>query len=305
MLENSSKFMQCTKNEGVISAFKKAVRYTHGHFRTLYELVCWKLGYQLNPLIRTDHPHLDPNVIMHTLKKEGILLESYQIDLAAYNDYLTTANYPDGYHRGGKAWHFSEKSLEHYLSLVFLEFTTTDVFIDIAASRSPFADIAREMFQCTTYRQDINYHAGITGDKIGGNAADMPLPENFATKMSLHCSFEHFEGHNDIGFIREASRVLQRGGRVCILPLYLNTEYSIVTNPFVERNGLVFDDEAALIYTNDVHIRHGRFYHVAQFKRRILSAGGDDFEWRIYLIENEKEVDAICYVKFILLLERR
>ena len=49
----------------------------------------------------------------------------------------------------------------------------------------------------------------------------MPLPEGVRDQDSSHCSFEHFEGDSDIGFIRETARVPRPGGAACIVPLYL------------------------------------------------------------------------------------
>jgi hypothetical protein len=71
------------------------------------------------------------------------------------------------------------------------------------------------------YRQDLSFPEGIVGNVIGGDTADMPVRDAFANKMALHCSFEHFENGSDIGFIREASRVLRNPGKLIIVPLYL------------------------------------------------------------------------------------
>jgi len=63
--------------------------------------------------------------------------------------------------------------------------------------------------------------SGFNGNTIGGNATDMLITDGVATKMALHCSFEHFEGDEDIRFIKEADKVLRGEGKMCILPLYL------------------------------------------------------------------------------------
>src|SRR5262249_19042301 len=137
-----------------------------------------------------------------------------------------------------------EKSLEHYIATQLLQLNAQDVYIDIASEHSPVPDIYRRLFAATAYRQDLAYPPGLHADKIGGDAAHMPLPEAFATKMALHCSFEHFEGDSDIGFIRETARVLRPGGAACIVPLYLFEEYAIQIDPVIALPaGVVFDDD--------------------------------------------------------------
>ena len=65
--------------------------------------------------------------------------------------------------------------------------------------------------------------------KIGGDAASLPVPDGFATKMALHCSLEHFESDSDIRFFQEAHRVLSPGGKLVVVPLYLTERYFILT----------------------------------------------------------------------------
>lgn len=78
---------------------------------------------------------------------------------------------------------------------------------------------------------------GIHVNDIGGDAGSMPVEDSFATKMALHFSLEHFEQDPDIRFIKEAIRVLRKGGKWCILPLYLFNRYAIKTDPSVLPRG--------------------------------------------------------------------
>ena len=92
--------------------------------------------------------------------------------------------------------------------------------------------------------------------------------------MALHCSFEHFEGRSDIGFIREAERVLRPGGAVCVVPLYLSEEYAIQTDPDVAAPaGVVFEDDATVYCAR-------------------------------YQITNAAQVGPSCYVRFALLMQK-
>jgi hypothetical protein len=150
--------------------------------------------------------------VVRGLRQSGFDLHDINIDASDFDDYLRRADYPrySHYYAGGSAPLFREKALEHYLAASLLDLSPDDLLIDIAAGISPAADI---------------YH-----------------------RMALHCSFEHFEGDADIRFLQEARRVLRSGGRVCILPLYLSTEYQNLTDPVVLPKGdLPFEPGAVVV----------------------------------------------------------
>ena len=106
-----------------------------------------------------------------------------------------------------------------------------DVFVDIASCSSPFADIVERLDNCIAYRQDLDFPPGVNGRTIGGSAEHLPIADGFFSRMTLHCSFEHFEGDADIGFVKEAGRVLRPGGAACILPLYVSEIFHNLTDP--------------------------------------------------------------------------
>jgi SAM-dependent methyltransferase len=180
------------------------------------------------------------------------------------------------------------------------------VYIDIASCSSPVPEIYHKLYGSTTYRQDIRYPEGINGNVIGGDAAKMPIEDGFATKMALHCSFEHFENDADINFIKEADRTLKNGGRLCILPLYVSTEYAIVADPAVltRRNMPAFENDATIYCKRGVGIKHGRFYDIPHFVSRIINNKGG-LALTIYDIENAAKLEQSCYLKFAAVFDKR
>src|SRR5205823_8461573 len=132
--------------------------------------------------------------------------------------------YPRFYAGGSSAGggHREKKILEYFVSLTIVPIEQDDVVIDVASERSVFPELVRHLTGAVVFRQDLIYRVGIHEDRIGGSAASMPLPDGFATKLTLHNSFEHFEGNADTAFVREAWRVLRPGGAVCIVPLFLS-----------------------------------------------------------------------------------
>ena len=244
-------------------------------------------------------------IVRDELLRKDFEVKPFLIDKEDYYNYLKLAKYPKfrGYLNGGKASAFAEKSLEHYIAAKLLSLSNQDVFVDIACSNSPASLIYRELYGCQVYRQDLTFPKGIHGNLIGSNASEMPIPCEFATKMALHCSFEHFEQNSDIGFIREAKRVLQEKGRVCIIPLYLFTSYAIWTNPILVPKNFPFEHDATLVCAKGFQNRHARAYDVPHLVNRIRNNLGP-LKLKILVVENEKEVHPSCYVKFIALLEK-
>jgi SAM-dependent methyltransferase len=220
------------------------------------------------------YPPSDPEVVRQDL--HGVVaVAPYRIDITAFLRYLEEAPYPDSYRRDfGEL--FIEKALEHWVSLHLIAPITNDgILIDVASCSSPFPDIVEARHNISAYRQDLSYPDGVNGKTVGGSAERLPFAEASISAMTLHCSLEHFERDADINFIREAERVLRPGGMLCILPLYLAEVFHNLTDPDVERTGLVFDAEAAIAEVPGWRNRFGRFYDIPRFSERVLANARD------------------------------
>jgi hypothetical protein len=241
--------------------------------------------------------------IVNRLKASGFEVLDYEIDPDDYRRYFVAARYSEDYPQYYPGSIF-EKSLEHYLAARLLALNADDVYIDVASEHSPVPEIYGRLFGATTYKQDLACPPGLKGRTIGGNAASMPVPDGFASKMALHCSFEHFEGASDIGFVMEAARVLRPGGAVCIVPLYLFEEYAIQTDPVVAiRESVVFEPEAVVYCAEGWNNRHGRFYDPEHLASRILRNSAH-LKLRVYRLVNATQVDSSCYARFALVIQK-
>ncbi len=249
------------------------------------------------------YPGLNDEKITQTFNSKGLEVIDFVVDIDDYKNYFEKAGYSKTY-SSYYSFNIYEKSLEHYVAAKLLNMNKNDIYIDIASEGSPVPEIYGKLYGVNTYRQDLNYPAGLNGNTIGGDAANMPLPAEFASKMALHCSLEHFEGDADIRFIKEVNRVLKKGGSVCILPLYMAEEYCIITEPevAVEQN-VVFDSEAKVCGIKGWNNRHGRFYDVDSFSKRIINRLGD-MSIRLYRVVNQKDVHSTCYLKFVALITK-
>ena len=243
--------------------------------------------------------------ITETLAASGIEIRPHRIDVDDFWRYVEASNYRrNDYYHGGEMRAAQEKWLEHFVSIELMKPQPGEVLIDVASRASPFPDILRAQYETRSYRQDLIYPPGVDGDRIGGNAAELPVEDAFADLLTLHCSFEHFEGDSDSRFIREAARVLKPGGRLCILPLYTSSEYGIYSDPetWAERR-VRFEPDATIYLARGWGELHGRFYDGAHFLDRVV-ANLDGMDLTIYAIENYTEVDPTCYLRFAALLTK-
>lgn len=243
--------------------------------------------------------------LLQSLGGLGVAVIPFRIDPEAFWRHVHSCEYPANYAAGpvDEGGAREKKLMEYFVSLELLHPEWTDVVIDVASERSIFPEVLRRLTRATVFRQDLIYRPGVNGDRIGGNAAHMPVPAAFADKLVLHNSFEHFEGSADLDFIAEARRVLRPGGIVCIAPLFMSEEYHILTDPLVDRRGIVWDEGARIVEQPWWHNRFGRFYDAAALRSRVLApAERVGFTPTIYHFANVQEIHPSASMHFALVL---
>jgi len=204
----------------------------------------------------------------------GIPVEEMDIDINDFENWLDSfpALQKHYSHMGDVV---IEKCLEHYLTYNRLNIRTEDIFIDIAACGSPWANILRNS-GVKSYRLDMTYPKGIHGIDIGANAADTKLPSNFASVLALHCAFQCFMGDSDFLFIREANRILKKDGRLGIVPLYCDHTYFVLTSPYYDQQFVHIETGAKRVWRDDKYQEpFSRYYSPEVFAQRIFSELGN------------------------------
>jgi SAM-dependent methyltransferase len=252
-----------------------------------------------------EHPPLISESIIDDMRGLGVDSPTYQVDVAAFRRHVAACGYPR-YYAGGpldEGGFREQKLLEYFVSLQLLAPRAEDVMIDIASEWSIFPEVARRLTGATVYRQDLIYPPGVHGDRIGGSAAKLPVPDDFADILVAHNAFEHFEGTADSDFIREAWRVLRPGGKLCILPLFVSDRPCDLTDPLTDRHGVVWDDEAQVVELPWWHNRFGRLYDASGVERRVLRPG-NGFTQTIYHVTNAREVHPGVALYFALLMRK-
>jgi glycosyltransferase involved in cell wall biosynthesis len=249
-------------------------------------------------------PSNDPDLMSSQLRAKGLRVQEFEVNINDYKNYFNQARYLEDYPQYYSG-NIPEKSLEHYIAAKLLELSPDDIYIDVASQLGVVPQIYHQVFGCKTYAQDLDYPPGLNGNLIGGDAGDMPIPNDFATKIALHCSLEHFEGDADIRFAKELGRVLKFGGKCCIAPLYLFHEYAVQTDPVTAKatGGVSFESDAIIYEHLGWNNRHGRFYDPEHLVSRIIN-NLNGFNITIYRIKNAKQVDNSCYIQFAAVLEK-
>lgn len=244
------------------------------------------------------------NDVRSAFSEAGLSVASYRVNIQKFHKFIDDAKYSQySYYNFCKHPNAMEKYLEHYVSIDLLGFDSTDTYIDIASSNSPMPEIVHHLYGSRVYRQDLSYPEGMHGEVIGGDAGKMPVLDGFASKITLHCSFEHFEGDADIRFIRESSRILESGGKLCILPLYMHRFYAIQTDPVAYHGNIIFEEDATIYCARRWGERHSRHYDVHHFISRVVQNMGD-LKLKLFFVENTKEVHPSCYLMFVAIFEK-
>lgn len=230
---------------------------------------------------------------------------TFRVDPDEYAGFVDRINYKKKYPRYYD-FNFPEKTLEHFAAFKLLALKKGDKFVDIAAEHSPHSKEFSRLTGCAGYKQDIMFKPGIHGRKIGGNAANIPVDDSFFNGALTACSIEHFEKDSDIEFMREMSRVLEKGGKVVVIPLYLHRHPHCLTDPrFSLAADVEFDPGIDVYCVETFQNRHGRFYSPETLYERLIVPNLESMKFTLYYIENFKEIDASIYCRFALVGEKK
>ncbi len=255
--------------------------------------------------IRIDDDALDE--VERDLRDRGVTVRPYDVSAVAteFREFLQLPAYQGEYqlYGGAEEYCLAEKALEHFISLKLIQPQAGMTGVDIGSCRSVVPGILRKEFQCRCYEQDLEYPSGVHGDRVGSSAADIPLEAGSVDFMTLHCTFEHFEGDADTGFIRECARLLKPGGKVVILPLYVNPNFCNITGEGdpERQEEIGFDGEASYrCLIPEWQNRFGRHYSpAALFERVITPAAAAGLETIVYRATSWEAIDPRLWLRWI------
>lgn len=228
--------------------------------------------------------------LKNQLASSGVKLEESEINIVDFERFLL--KFPElkkHYKNAGDV--AVQKCLEHYLTYSFMELSNLDIFIDIAAADSPWAEILNRK-NIRSFKLDRTYPDGINGIKIGADACYTNLPEKAFSALALQCAYECFMGDSDIQFFKEAGRILNAKGRVAIVPLYLDKEYVILSSPYCDQRKILVDPGAIKVWRDDEYKEpFSRHYSPEAFKNRIYSNVPKDMNAKVIYFKNIGELN--------------
>lgn len=239
---------------------------------------CRVIRYRWAPLSRMqstyDHTKAPSDAayrnIAQGLESLGVTVRDVGIELDDFREYLSA--FPDLqriYADHGDVW--LQKCIEHYLTFRWVGPEPGRVHVDVAAAGSPWSACLRR-HGVRSYRLDLAYPKGMNGHDIGADAGNTELPDEFADTLTLHCSFECLMGDSDVLFMGEAQRLLRQGGKVGIVPLYVDTTYFVTTSPYCDQRQIVLDTGALKVWRDDGYAApFARHYSPRSFVERVWS----------------------------------
>ncbi len=249
------------------------------------------LDFYLNPRVLKRSSRLTHyDKIREQFVKNDLKVIDYDIDKVDFKQWLQETSFPRQY-QDDYGNYFIEKALEHYLSSKLLDLNKKDVFVDVAASSSPWYELAENQYGCKSFAIDLHFPAGTKDDPkfIECDATKMPFENGSISKIALHCAFEMFENDADINLIKEAERVLAPGGKMVIIPLYMADIYMIQSHPRANRRGIVYGKAKKAWYDDKAVVRFCRIYSVEAFRERVVNHK-NHLELEVLYFKNEKEM---------------
>jgi hypothetical protein len=239
----------------------------------------------------------------------GVVVHDYFTPADAFETFRKAEYFPPDYHGGPPGGVWDEKLLEHLITSQMLgltDFRPDDIYVDVAASSSPWANVLRERFGITAYAIDLEVNPLYQNLPFyrAENATATSFADASVRGASLHCAYEMFLGEDDVDLLKEMARILKPGGKMVILPLYMHTHYCAYSTP--EYYGKGYSDPEAKEYVrlDGCGVPSSRKYDakalVERVLRRIESLG---MSYKLFALRN-KEVGKNVYCHFILEVTR-
>lgn len=245
------------------------------------------------------------------LKALGIAVHDYSPNPNVFKSFQAALWFPPDYHGGLNSGVWDEKLLEHWLAsemLGLMAYKSTDIYIDVAASNSPWVQKLREHQGIDAYAIDLcqvgKAYQHLPYYRVE-NATKTSFADASVTGASLQCAYEMFIRRDDSNFIHEVARILKPGGKVIILPLYMHTHHCAYATP--EYFGKGYQDTGAKEYVrlDCFGVPSSRKYNAQQLKLRVLDAiDATGMRYRLHALRNKSEFGANIYCHFILEIEK-
>ena len=214
------------------------------------------------------------------------------VEAEAYHRWMVTYRSVTGYTR----------LLRYFLSTQLLDLRPDDRLLDVGAGDLVYRSITSTLVAvCCT--NDIELQGSDEGPSYAGDVCTIALPENSFTKINIGHTFEHLRGNRDRQTLEVVARLLRKGGRCCIEPLFLGKRYVEVFNHDTEDH---YDLRAEKIRTYESnfpgsrsgHMGFARIYDLEALRARVLQPlDALRLRYRVYSFKHRGQLlpDMSCY----------
>lgn len=244
------------------------------------------------------------------LREQGVAIEDFIAPEDEFSSFKSSGWFPDDYHGGRSNAIWDEKVLEHWIAAKLLglfDAGADNVYVDVGAGGSPWAEILRDRVNLSAYAVDL-----WIGDAFKHlpyyrveDATHTDFNESSVSAASLHCSYEMFGRDDDMHLIDELARVLKPGGRAVILPLYMHTHYCAYSTPDYFGKGYSDPNAKEYIRFGCRGIPSSRKYDPATLLHRVLGRiSGAGMRYRLLALRNKQELGRNIYCHFILVIDK-
>lgn len=174
--------------------------------------------------------------------------------------------------------HSLQKQIEFYVTYTLLDIKPNEVYMDVAGGINTYIDkinCKKKYLQDIRISDNIKLQLGTEIDYIESDAGNIQLPDESVDKISVHHSFEHFQDNSDILFIKDVQRLLKKGGKCCMIPIFIARKFFEVTaainfsKKFSKRSKRIIDP-TALVSGGTSSGNYARFYDIQAFKERVI-----------------------------------
>lgn len=283
------------------------------HFKNIVKILVLKIYklYHRSAPVYTNPTNSELLKIENDLSKISVNIHYFEPLIDDFHEFKKDNWFSNKYVGGPTSKVWNEKLLEHYIASILLDlknYSSDDIYIDVAACNSPWAKQLRIKYSINAFAIDL---APISNDFINlsyylqENATKTTFADNSVRGVSLQCAYEMFQKEDDVLFIDELSRILKRGGKAIILPLYMHTHYCAYSTPEYFGKGYTSKDATEYIRMDCGGVPSSRKYSANYLKKRILDqiekAG---LNYCIFVLRNKEKIDSDIYCHFILQIEK-
>ena len=205
----------------------------------------------------------------------------------------------------GSVW--DEKVLEHWIAaerLGLMKYQPTEIYVDIAAGNSPWAQILRTQMGIPAFAIDLG-GVGAAYKELPYYRTEDATATGFAEASvrgaSLQCAYEMFAGNDDTQLLVELARILKPGGKAVVVPLYLHTHYCTYATPDYFGKGHADAQAVEYVCRDWWGIPSARFYDARQLQQRVLAPIDRlGMSYQLLALRNKSELGNGIYCHFIL-----